>query len=126
MSVKRNVLRVAATTVASGLLATGALALASSASASTLPPGYSFTTLDNAHDPTFNQLLGINDEGTIAGYFGSGMPGHPNKGYVLLPPYGQGRLRQRELPRLRADPGHRPEQPRCHGRVLVQRQQGQR
>ncbi len=90
MSVKRNVLRVAATTVASGLLATGALALATSASASTLTAGYSFTTLDNAHDPTFNQLLGINDEGTIAGYFGSGMPGHPNKGYVLLPPYGQG------------------------------------
>jgi hypothetical protein len=89
MSVKRNVLRVAATTVASGLLATGALALASSASASTLTAGYGFITLDNAHDPTFNQLLGINDEGTIAGYFGSGMPGHPNKGYVLLPPYGQ-------------------------------------
>jgi hypothetical protein len=86
MSVKRNVLRVAATTVASGILATGALALATSASASTDSPGYSFTTLDNAHDLTFNQLLGINDEGVIAGYFGSGMAGHPNKGYVLLPP----------------------------------------
>ena len=89
MSVKRNVLRVAATTVASGILATGALALASSASASTFSDGYSFTTLDNAHDLTFNQLLGINDEGVIAGYFGSGMAGHPNKGYVLLPPYRQ-------------------------------------
>jgi hypothetical protein len=89
MSVKRNVLRVAATTVASGILATGALALATAASASTDSPGYSFVTLDNANDPTFNQLLGINDEGTIAGYFGSGMAGHPNQGYVLLPPYGQ-------------------------------------
>src|SRR5580658_152529 len=89
MSVKRNVLRVAATTVASGILATGALALATAASASTDSPAYNFITLDNAHDPTFNQLLGINDEGTIAGYFGSGMAGHPNKGYVLLPPYGQ-------------------------------------
>ena len=89
MSVKRNVLRVAATTVVSGILATGALALATAASASTGGPGYSFVTLDNANDPTFNQLLGINDEGTIAGYFGSGMAGHPNKGYVLLPPYGQ-------------------------------------
>jgi hypothetical protein len=87
MSVKRNVLRVAATTVASGLLATGALTLATAASASTDSPGYSFVTLDNPTDPTFNQLLGINDEGVIAGYFGSGMPGHPNKGYTLLPPY---------------------------------------
>jgi hypothetical protein len=87
MSVKRNVLRVAATTLASGLLATGALALATAASASTDSPGYSFVTLDNPSDPTFNQLLGINDEGTIGGYFGSGMAGHPNKGYTLLPPY---------------------------------------
>ena len=51
---------------------------------------YHFTTLDNAKDLTFNQLLGINDNGHIAGYFGSGAAGHPNKGYVLLPPYGQG------------------------------------
>ena len=26
----------------------------------------------------------------IAGYFGSGAQGHPNQGYELLPPYGQG------------------------------------
>jgi hypothetical protein len=89
MSVKRNVLRVAATTVASGIMATGALTLATAASASTASPAYSFITLNNANDPTFNQLLGINDEGTIAGYFGSGMADHPNKGYLLLPPYGQ-------------------------------------
>ncbi len=98
MSVKRNVLRVAATTVASGLLAAGALATAGSASAATYPV-YSFHTLDNAHDFTFNQLLGINDEGVIAGYFGSGMAvGHPNKGYVLLPPYGQGRYVNENFP----------------------------
>jgi hypothetical protein len=48
------------------------------------------TTLNNQADLTFNQLLGINDEGTIAGYFGSGAAGHPNKGYTLTPPYGQG------------------------------------
>ena len=47
-------------------------------------------TLDDQADPTFNQLLGINNEGTIAGYFGSGAAGHPNKGYTLTPPYGQG------------------------------------
>jgi hypothetical protein len=42
-----------------------------------------FSTLDNAADPTFNQLLGINNRGLIAGYFGSGAAGHPNKGYLL-------------------------------------------
>lgn len=48
---------------------------------------YTFQTLNNPADPTFNQLLGINDHGTIAGYFGSGQPGHPNKGYLLARPY---------------------------------------
>jgi hypothetical protein len=45
---------------------------------------YSFTTMDDPADPTFNQLLGFNNEGMIAGYFGSGAAGHPNKGYVLV------------------------------------------
>jgi hypothetical protein len=53
------------------------------------PALYTFTTLDNQADPTFNQLLGINQSGTIAGYFGSGAQDHPNKGYLLVPPYGQ-------------------------------------
>jgi hypothetical protein len=93
-SIKRNARRIAAATLASGLLAGGAVALAGSADAATTGAGtaatsYSFTTLDNAHDLTFNQLLGINDEGVISGYFGSGMAGHPNKGYLLLPPYTQ-------------------------------------
>jgi hypothetical protein len=48
---------------------------------------YSFQTLDNPADPTFNQLLGIDNEGLITGYFGSGASGHPNKGYLLRRPY---------------------------------------
>jgi hypothetical protein len=92
-SVKRTARRVAAAAVASGVIAGGSLALATSAGASTLSShaatSYSFRTLDNANDLTFNQLLGINDFGQIAGYFGSGAQGHPNKGYVLLPPYSQ-------------------------------------
>ncbi|HTW99093.1 MAG TPA: hypothetical protein VMD59_09965, partial [Acidimicrobiales bacterium] len=45
---------------------------------------YSFTTLDDSADLTFNQLLGINDLGKIAGYFGSGMSAaHPNQGYTI-------------------------------------------
>jgi len=47
---------------------------------------YVFQTLNNPADPTFNQLLGINNSETIAGYFGSGATGHPNKGYTLTPP----------------------------------------
>lgn len=45
--------------------------------------GWSFSKLNNSNDPTFNQLLGINNNGQIAGYFGSGAAGHPNKGYTL-------------------------------------------
>jgi hypothetical protein len=92
-SISRHARRVAAAAVASGLITAGALALGSTAaSAATLNAGhgYQFETLDNAHDVTFNQLLGINDHGVIAGYFGSGAQNHPNKGYLLLPPYGQG------------------------------------
>lgn len=37
-------------------------------------------TIDDPSDPTFNQLLAINDEGQIAGYYGSGATGHPNMG----------------------------------------------
>jgi len=94
--------RIAAAAVASGMVAAGTLALASSASAATTgtgAAGYNFTTLDNNHDLTFNQLLGINDEGLISGYFGSGAAGHPNKGYLLAPPaYGQGSYTNENFP----------------------------
>jgi hypothetical protein len=47
-----------------------------------------FKTQDDHADVTFNQLLGINNAGEIAGYFGNGQT-RPNKGYVLKPPYAQ-------------------------------------
>jgi hypothetical protein len=59
---------------------------------------YHFTTLDNQSDPTFNQLLGINTAGTIAGYFGSGAAGHPNQGYTIAPPYGQANYTSENYP----------------------------
>jgi probable HAF family extracellular repeat protein len=65
------------------LLPAGAQASGTTASA----PKFVFQTLDNPADLTFNQLLGINTKGIIAGYFGSGATGHPNKGYLLKPPY---------------------------------------
>jgi uncharacterized membrane protein len=47
-----------------------------------------FRTLDDPKDPTFNQLLGINDHGRIAGYFGSGADAaHPNRGYQIRGSY---------------------------------------
>jgi hypothetical protein len=42
---------------------------------------YSFQTINNQGDPNFNQLLGINNAGTIGGYFGDGTV-VPNNGYT--------------------------------------------
>jgi hypothetical protein len=50
---------------------------------------YKFQTINNNGDAAFNQLLGINTAGTIAGYFGDGAT-VPNNGYTVTPPYGQG------------------------------------
>jgi len=47
---------------------------------------YDYSTVVNQQDPTFNQLLGINNFGQIAGYFGSGAQGHPNQGYLTSMP----------------------------------------
>jgi hypothetical protein len=64
-----------------------------------LPAGakadYIFQNVVSTGDPTFNQELGINNAGTIAGYFGSGAPNGtpppftltPNSGYTVAPPY---------------------------------------
>ena len=49
---------------------------------------YSFQTFNDPADhnsPTFNNLLGINNFGLIAGFYGSGAAGDPNKGYLLTP-----------------------------------------
>ena len=86
--------RLSITIAAAGALATtAAFAVAGPASASTASiasastgVSYHFQTLNNGADLTFNQLLGINDDGVIAGYFGSGAQGHPNKGYELWAP----------------------------------------
>lgn len=66
------------------LLSTAAFLLGTAASQAAT---YSYMTIDNPADTTFNQLLGINDLGVISGYFGSGAAGHPNQGYTIAPPY---------------------------------------
>jgi probable HAF family extracellular repeat protein len=60
--------------------------------------GYQVLTLNDQRDITFNQLLGINNAGVIAGYFGSGNAGHPNKGYQLRAPYAQGDFSSENFP----------------------------
>jgi hypothetical protein len=46
---------------------------------------YSFQTVIFPGD-TFTQLLGINNDGKIAGYHGSGATGYPNQGFTLTLP----------------------------------------
>lgn len=79
-----------------GLAAAAMVAVCAAAPAARA--GYSFQTINNNNDPTFNQLLGINNSGTIAGYFGSGAGGHPNKGYTIVPPYAQGNFTNENFP----------------------------
>lgn len=82
-------------TVAIGVATVPAVA----ATAGTPAVSYSFKKLDNPKDPTFNQLLGINDHNKIAGYYGSGAHGHPNKGYVLSNPLSQPSYHAENFPR---------------------------
>lgn len=77
-------------------IAAVAAALLSAATAAHAAP--TFTTIDNPADPTFNQLLGINNKGVISGYFGSGMAGHPNKAYTIAAPYTAGTYQDANVP----------------------------
>ncbi len=81
----RVALATAVSAVGAGAVSTPALAHSRSGHGTR----YKFRTLDNQNDVTFNQLLGINHYGVIAGYFGSGAQGHPNQGYRLFPQYHQ-------------------------------------
>lgn len=89
--------------LAAGITACGSASPAGAATKSTAQAAsssYRFLMLDDQHDVTFNQLLSINDEGVIAGYFGSGTPAnvHPNRGYVLGAPYGHNNYRNENFP----------------------------
>jgi hypothetical protein len=80
----------------------GAAVICSNARRSGAPPcvQYKPQTMGDKRDPTFNQLLGINTKGQIAGYFGNGDvgAGHPNQGYLLSPPYNQGNFQDNNFP----------------------------
>jgi probable HAF family extracellular repeat protein len=65
----------------SGLLAAAVVAALPSVAGAATPD---FVVLDNPGDPNFNQLLGINDQRIIVGYYGDGTT-VPNNGYLLVP-----------------------------------------
>jgi hypothetical protein len=96
----RSTVRWGRAALASGIAAMALGALAGPAAAS--PPNgsanYTYKSINNNTDPTFNQLLGINNSNVIAGYYGSGAPGHPNKGYVVNPPYAQSNFVKENFP----------------------------
>ena len=83
-NVKRRAAKWASVALAAAAPVIGAGVLTSPALAHGGGSRYQFQRIDNGADPTFNQLLGINQNGVIAGYFGSGAMGHPNKGYLLF------------------------------------------
>jgi hypothetical protein len=60
--------------------------------------GYQFVELGSRQDKTYNELLGINNNGRIAGYFGFGDKGHPNKGYTINAPYAQRNIKSENFP----------------------------
>ncbi len=70
-----------------GLIFGAATAAALVVSTQPAEAAYVFQNIINPGDPTFNQELGINSSGEIAGYFGSGNAGFPNKGYTTTTPY---------------------------------------
>ena len=87
-TITHRAIRTGVIAAAAGLAIAG-ITPALAASWPAIPHAYSFRTVDNANDRTFNELLGINNTGRIAGFYGSGAPGHPSKGYLLSKPYGQ-------------------------------------
>ena len=69
--------------------------------------GFQVLTLNDQRDITFNQLLGINNEGEIAGLLRQRQRRPPEQGIRDHPALLPGRLHQRQLPSLGADAGYR-------------------
>lgn len=57
---------------------------------------WTFTTLDNPDDGSYNNLSGINNRGKISGFSGNGKS-DPYRGYTIVD-YGQGKFRNEEYP----------------------------
>ncbi|HXS64809.1 MAG TPA: hypothetical protein VN767_18285 [Streptosporangiaceae bacterium] len=97
---KNGVRKYGVLAVMAGLLTVGlsAAVVPAAVAGPKVPAAYSFRKIDNGGDRSFNQLLAINSSGRIAGYFGSGVHGHPNKGYLVSRPYGSHSYRAVNFP----------------------------
>jgi hypothetical protein len=82
---KHRVIRTGVIAMVAGMAAT--LVAPTIASNAAPAVSYSFKRLDDPRGPSFNQLFGINKNGRIVGFYGSGVNGHPNRGYQLTRPY---------------------------------------
>ncbi len=60
--------------------------------------GYTFTTVDDAADTSFNEILGINDGAKLVGFYGSGSASDPSVGYIVVAPYTQNNFRTESYP----------------------------
>jgi hypothetical protein len=89
----------AATTLAGAGSAIAITSAANAKPAAAAAGGYQFVTIGDHKDRTFNQILGINNNGRIAAYFGSGAAGHPNRGFTITAPYAQGTIKNENFPR---------------------------
>ena len=64
-----------------------------------LPQSFSkVKVLDDRHDLTFNILSDVNKNGLITGFYGDGLRGHPEKGYIIRPPYRQSDYKAENFP----------------------------
>ncbi|HLJ66185.1 MAG TPA: hypothetical protein VKX16_02345 [Chloroflexota bacterium] len=93
---KKSLRLAAGALVALSVLGTGVRGAVASASH---PTAYTYTQITDPVDPTFNQALGINNAGVVAGYYGSGAdPNHPNQGFTVVPPYGANNFASENYP----------------------------
>src|SRR5579863_81515 len=60
--------------------------------------GFNFMIVDDQADPSFNEILGINDGGRLVGYYGSGSASDPSEGYIVVAPYQQINFKKESYP----------------------------
>ena len=122
----------AATRISLGVAASGALAATAALSAAA-PAGastqiahatkYTFTTLDNRQRPHVQPAARDQQARRHRRLLRQRRRRAPQQGLRAPLALRAGQLHQRELPRLRADPGHRHQQQGLHGRLLVDHEQ---
>ncbi len=59
---------------------------------------YAFTSIDDPVNPNFTEVLTLNNENKIGGFYGSGAPSDPRHGFMALPPYGAQNFRTIDFP----------------------------